>query len=98
MDRQKYIDEAMRQLNDRTNYRLLDSDPTETFSQQIQHRLDDMHAREVLTDKAYEFLSPTDCKPARFYHQPKLHKESIPGRPIVSGNGSPTENISLSLC
>ena len=86
----------MRQLNDRTNYRLLDSDPTETFSQQIQqHRLDEVHAREVLTDKAYEFLSPTDCKPARFYHQPKLHKESIPGRPIVSGNGSPTENISL---
>ena len=95
MDRQKYIDEAMRQLNDRNNYRLLDSDPTETFSQQIQHRLDDMHAREVLTDKAYEFLSPTDCKPA--YHQPKLHKKSIPGRSIVSGNGSPTENISLSL-
>ena len=85
----------MRQLNDRTNYRLLDSDPTDTFSQQIQHTLDDMHAREVLTDKAHEFLSPTDCKPARFYHQPKLHKESIPGRPIVSGNGSPTENISL---
>ena len=77
MDHQKYIDEAMRQLNDRRNYRLLDSDPTETFSQQIQCTLDDMHAREVLTDKAYEFLSPTDCKPARFYHQPKLHKESI---------------------
>ena len=35
MDRQKYIDEAMRLLKDRTNYRLLDSDPTETFSQQI---------------------------------------------------------------
>ena len=44
---------------------------------QIQHTLDDMHAREVLTDKAYEFLSPADCKPARFYHQPKLHKESV---------------------
>ena len=78
-DRQKYIDEARRQLNDRTSYRLLDSDPTDTFSQQIQHTLDDIHAREVITDKAYECLSPTYCKPARFYHQPKLHKESIPG-------------------
>ena len=80
-----------------TQVSILDSDPTETFSQQMQHTLDDMHAREVLTDKAYEFLSPADRKPARFYHQPKLHKESIPGRPIVSGNGSPTEDISLSL-
>ena len=97
MDRQKYIDEAMRQLNDRTNYRILDSDPTDAFSRQIQQTLDDMHAHEVLTDKAYEFLSRTDCKLARFYHQPKLHKKSTPGRPIVSGNGSPTENISLSL-
>ena len=85
----------MRQLNDRTNYGLLDSDSTDTFSQQIQHTLDDMHVREVITDKAYEFLSPIDCKPAWFYHQPKLHTESIPGRPIVIGNGSPTENISL---
>ena len=95
MDRQKYINEVMRQVNNHTNYHLPDSDPTETFSQQIQHPLDDMHAREVLTDKAYGFISPTDCKPARFYHQSQLHKESIPGCPIVSGNGSPTENISL---
>ena len=65
MDRQKYIDEAIRQLNVRTNYRLFDSGSTDTFSQQIQHTLDDMQAREVLTDKAYEFLSHTDCKPTR---------------------------------
>ena len=30
----EYIDEAVRQLNDRTNYCLLDSHPTDTFSQQ----------------------------------------------------------------
>ena len=93
-DRQKYIDEAMPQLNDSSYYRLLDFDATDT-SQQIQHTLDERHAREVLTDKTYEFLSPTDCKPARFYHQPNLHTESLSRRPIVSGNGSPTENISL---
>ena len=68
--------------------------PWDFFPQQIQHTLDDMHAREVLTYKAYEFLSPTDCKPTRFYHQPKVHKEPIPVHPIVSGNGSPTENTS----
>ena len=57
MDRQKYIDEAMHQLNDRTHYRLLDSDPADTFSQQIQPTLDDMHAHEVITDKAWIPLS-----------------------------------------
>ncbi|XP_072042799.1 uncharacterized protein [Amphiura filiformis] len=94
MDRQKYIDETMKHLNNRTNYALVDSDPTDSFSQQIKTTLDDMHAR-VLTDKAHAFLSPTDSKAARFYLLPKIHKPVNPGRPIVSGNGSPTENISL---
>ena len=95
MDRQKYIDETMKHLNNRTNYVLLDSDPTDSFSQQIQTTLDDMRAREELTNKAHDFLSPKDSKAARFYLLPKIHKPGNPGRPIVSGNGSPTENISL---
>ncbi|XP_072041826.1 uncharacterized protein [Amphiura filiformis] len=95
MDRQKYIDETMKHLNNRTNYALVDSDPTDSFSQQIQTTLDDMHARDELTDKAHAFLSPTDSKAARFDLLPKIHKPGNPGRPIVSGNGSPTENISL---
>ncbi|XP_030842371.1 uncharacterized protein LOC115924431, partial [Strongylocentrotus purpuratus] len=32
---------------------------------------------------------------ARFYLLPKIHKAGNPGRPIISGNGSPTERISL---
>ncbi|XP_072026492.1 uncharacterized protein [Amphiura filiformis] len=95
MDCQKYIDETMKHLNNRTNYALVDSDPTDSFSQQIKTTLDDMHARDELTDKAHAFLSPTDSKAARFYLLPKIHKPGNPGRPIVSGNGSPTENISL---
>ncbi|PIK58362.1 hypothetical protein BSL78_04750 [Apostichopus japonicus] len=35
------------------------------------------------------------CKAARFYLLPKIHKPGNPGRPIISGNGSPTEKISL---
>jgi hypothetical protein len=95
MDRQKYIDEAMNHLDNRNNYATLDSDPSNTFSQQIQLTLDDMHQRTQLSDKAYKFLSPTNCSAARFYLLPKIHKPGNPGRPIISGNGSPTENISL---
>ncbi len=61
----------------------------------IQSTLDGMHSCGDLTDKAHDFLSPTDCRPARFYLLPKIHKPGNPGRPIVSGNGSPTENISM---
>ncbi|XP_063954030.1 uncharacterized protein LOC135153802 [Lytechinus pictus] len=95
MDRQQYIDEAMKHLNNRSHYALPDSDPTCNFSLQIQSTLNDMKEQEHLSDKAHKFLSPTNAKPARFYLLPKIHKPGNPGRPILSGNGSPTENISL---
>ena len=95
MDRQQYIDEAMKHLNNQSHYSPLDSDPTCNFSQQIQSTLDNMKERNHLSEKAHKFLSPTNAKPARFYLLPKIHKPGNPGRPILSGNGSPTENISL---
>jgi hypothetical protein len=90
MDRQKYIDKAMNHLDNRDNYFTLDSDPTNKFSQPIQHTLNDMHQRTQLSDKVYKFLSPTNCSAARFYLLPKIHKPGNPGRLIISGNGSPT--------
>ena len=94
-DRQQYIDEAMRQLTNRTNYKTLDSDPTGNFCKEIQETLDDMRDNNHLSKKAHKFLSPTDCRTARFYLLPKVHKPGNLGRPIISGNGSPTEHISL---
>ena len=95
MDRQQYIDEAMRQLTNRTDYETLDSDSTGNFCKEIQETLDDMRDNNHLSKKAHKFLSPTDCRTARFYLLPKVHKPGNLGRPIISGNGSPTEHISL---
>ena len=95
MDRQQYIDEAMRQLTNRTNYETLDSDPTGNFCKEIQETLDDMRDNNYLSKKAHKFLSPTDCRTARFYLLPKVHKLGNTGRPIISGNGSPTKHVSL---
>ena len=43
-----------------------------------------------------EYLVPRNPRTARFYHQPKIHKPTVPvpGRPIVSSCGTPTERIS----
>ncbi|PIK41662.1 hypothetical protein BSL78_21493 [Apostichopus japonicus] len=85
----------MRHLSNSDIYTLLDSDPTDIFSQQIKQTITDMYQRNQISKKAVSFLSPTDCKAARFYLLPKIHKPGNPGRPIISGNGSPTEKISL---
>ncbi len=86
MDRQQYIDGGKKHLNNRTNYSLVYSDPTDSFSTQIQSTLDDMHARGDLTDNAHDFHSPTFCRPAHFYLLPKIYKPVNPGRRIVPGN------------
>ena len=52
-----------------------------------------------ISQEEFKAMNPTDCGPGYFYQLFKVHKSfpegSIPpGRPIVSGRGSITENIS----
>ncbi|XP_064469936.1 uncharacterized protein LOC135384676 [Ornithodoros turicata] len=42
----------------------------------------------------YDYLLPKNPIAGRFYMLPKIHKPGNPGRPIVSCNGTATENIS----
>ena len=42
-----------------------------------------------------KYLIPRNLRTARFYHQPKIkHNVPVPGTPIVSSFGTPTEHIS----
>nr|XP_022316718.1 uncharacterized protein LOC111120285 [Crassostrea virginica] len=94
LDKDKYIAEAHRQLSDERFYMKLDSDPTEEFSATITKTLDEMYKKNEIGDNVYETLNPIDCRPGQFYLLPKIHKEGMPGRPIVSAIGHPTEKIS----
>jgi hypothetical protein len=91
------MDKTERQLSDCRFYDKIDSDPTLDFTQKITRALEAMHARGHIDDKTMEYLTPEDPKPGRFYLLPKIHKQDNPGRPIVSANGHPTENILESI-
>ena len=49
-----------------------------------------------IDQQVYSYLLPRRSRPARFYILLKIHKnkQNPPGRPIVSANSHPTENIS----
>lgn len=94
MDRDWYINECLRQLNDTKFYRQLDIDQTSDIQTRIQFYIKRLHKDNIIDDKTKRFLIQTDPKPGRFYILPKIHKQGNPGRPIVSSNGHPTERIS----
>ena len=54
----------------------------------------------IISKEEYKAMDPEDKNPSKFYcifkvHKAHEHKETPPPRPIVSGSGSITENISL---
>ena len=95
MDRTRYIQEALRHLEDMNTYVRLDCDPSSSFLSQIELVVKRLKSEGVLTKDQADFAVRNDSKPARFYLLPKIHKAAVPGRPVVSSCGCITENISV---
>ena len=49
--------------------------------------------------KLFHYLLVKNPQLGRFYLLPKIHKRinNVPGQPVISNNGTSTENISLYL-
>ena len=58
--------------------------------------LNEMLMRQEIDTSCYTYLVSNKIRTAQFCMLPKIHKNKTnpPGRPIVSGNGCPTERIS----
>jgi hypothetical protein len=94
MNTNDYIREGLRQLSNQDNYQTLTSDPTEKFTENVKSVLEQMLNEELISLDTFMYLNVDKPRPGRFYMLPKIHKKGIPGRPICSSNGHPTERIS----
>ena len=94
-DRDKYIQEGIRQLSDNHFYVEIDTDLTSKHHREVVTILDDMHSHQEIYISCYKYLTYTPIRTAKVYMLPKIHKDKAnpPGRPIVSGNGCPKERI-----
>ena len=95
-NREDYIKEGQRQLCDPKFYKEIDTDLSLQHHREIVHILDDMLCTGQIDRSCYLYLSDDKIRTAQFYMLPKIHKKKTnpPGKPIVSGNGCPTERIS----
>lgn len=89
-----YITEANKQLNDAKYYKKLDYDPTHTFQTVIKNKLNYLLDNDQIDKKIFKYLLQENPRPGQFYMLMKVHKPNHPGRPIISGIGTNTENIS----
>ena len=88
MDRQNYLDECYRQLNNQHFY----NKATDDINKRVRFLAQRLLADDVIDKETYNYLLPQN--PGHFYILPKIHKAGNRGRPIVSANGHPTERMS----
>ena len=93
-----YLAEAHRQLSDAKYYRETSYDHTAETASEIETFLTHLYNEKLITNDTFDFLEPSnEIRTPVFYTLPKLHKEGIPGLPIISGCNSPTEKLSQYL-
>ena len=95
-DRQDYILEGLRQLQDTNFYIEVPEDLTEQHNLEVYNLIQELVKDKQISAKCADYLYLPKPRTPQLYLLPKIHKNKspVPGRPIVSGNSSPTERIS----
>ena len=82
MNKSDYIDKANTLHDDSETYQALDTNPSKTNC--INQKLKQLKDKDKLNETTCYRVRPNDASNAKFYALPKIHKENIPLKPIVS--------------
>ena len=109
LDFEKYLESCDKHLNSKQKqedgsykpyYCKVDEDTIEVANTKIRNLIEEGFDNEYLNKEEFTAMDPEEKGPGKFYQLFKVHKHHTPGetppeRPIISGSGSITENISL---
>ena len=96
MDKEDYVQKA-KELLDQPTYRTISSDPTTKYKNKLVNLLKAIKAEGGIDETLYKRLYPTGAGSPKFYGPPKIHKEGIPLRTIVSSIGAASYETSKEL-
>ena len=83
LDKEDYIPKS-EELLQQPNYKILPLDPTTKHNNKLISLLKSIKAEGGINGNLYRKLYPTGASSPKYYGLPKVHKEGIPLRPIVS--------------
>ena len=90
-----FLKEAYRQLNDSNHYRKIPHDPTPEILTETKKLAYNLYKSKIIDNTTYKFLTTdTRARTPHLYLLPKIHKQDIPGRPIILGCKGPTARLS----
>ena len=87
MNKEEYLKKAEELLNQDT-YRTIPNDPTNKYKNKLINLLKTIKAEGGISGAVYKRLYPTVAGSPKFDGLPKMHKEGMPLRPIVSSIGA----------
>ena len=74
-----------------------DWDVTEKVSKEGRAIISEIVEKGEITEQKGRWMKPNDCRAPRITGYPKIHKENVPLRGVVSFIGSPYENVAKTL-
>ena len=92
MNKSEYMSKAEELLSDTNTYKVEKKNPTTSCTKKLNVILKDLKEQGAIEQNTYRHLSPTSQECPKFYGLPKIHKASVPLRPIVSCRGTPIYN------
>ena len=91
LDIKDYIDIGNRQLNDTSNYKHLEFDPT-YWNNKVRNK--QLKKWNLFTSKKANSLLEEKTETPKFHLLPKIHKPNDPGRPVISSDNCHTSTTS----
>ena len=89
-----YENEALRQLSDTSFYKKVEVNSTGEHEHIITNCLEQFSAKSLIDKDTFKKLVPKDSRTPEFYMLPKIHKNPVSGRPVISSTGCHSEKIS----
>ena len=89
MEREDY-EKKSEELLSQSTCRVLPSDPTTKQKNRLIAILKTIKSEGGITENIYKILYPTGVSTPKYYGLPKVHKEGVPLRPIISNRGAAT--------